>query len=78
MNTQFGFLKSTVKLLPLKHVNAIDLTQPLHPIAAFFNGIVNSGKPMCFSTLCIAFAKGIARKTAISDTMRVCQVIIIK
>ncbi|MCE4966072.1 urea transporter [Staphylococcus chromogenes] len=39
MNTQFGFLKSTVKLLPLKHVNAIDLTQPLHPIAAFFNGI---------------------------------------
>ena len=39
MNSQFEFLKSTVKLLPLKQIDTIDLTQPLHPIAAFFNGI---------------------------------------
>ena len=39
MNQQFEFLRSTVKILPLKHVTTIDLSQPLHPIAAFFNGI---------------------------------------
>ncbi|AJC95191.1 urea transporter [Staphylococcus hyicus] len=39
MNQQFKFLRSTVNVLPLKHVAKIDVSQPLHPIAAFFNGI---------------------------------------
>ncbi|NJI12638.1 urea transporter [Staphylococcus agnetis] len=39
MNQQFAFLKSTVKVLPLKHTATIDVTQPLHPVIAFFNSM---------------------------------------
>lgn len=39
MNQQFAFLKSTVKVIPLKHAATIDVTQPLHPVVAFFNSM---------------------------------------
>ncbi|UXU55309.1 urea transporter [Staphylococcus agnetis] len=39
MNQQFAFLKSSVKVLPLKHGTTIDLSQPLHPVVAFFNSM---------------------------------------
>ncbi|WP_229292865.1 urea transporter [Staphylococcus ratti] len=39
MKPQFEFLKSTIKVLPLKNVVTIDLTEPVHPIAAFFNSM---------------------------------------